>query len=140
MAVRSGMMEREPRGTNCATRQRGYDSHCSPVCSHSCLLRNPGPSIAPWSGSHRTRPSRIFLFFPWIYSFCTPHQPSYPVFDLTSISTVSNHLCSSPAHIQSLADWVFNFKLSFDDFGAISLFGYVYPLCGTTDRAASKRF
>lgn len=89
-----------------------------PVCSHSCLLRNRDSFMSPQSGPCRIQPSRIFLcflFFLDLYSFCTPRQPSYPVFDQISISAVLIRLCLSPARFQpheAFADWVVTPALS----------------------------
>lgn len=90
-----------------------------PVCSHSCLLRKPGTRSCRLRADHVAFSllGYFFIFFSRIsiYSFCTPRQPSYPVFDQISISAVSIRLCLSPARLQpheTFADWVVTPALS----------------------------
>lgn len=100
------------------TRRRGYVSHLPPVCSHYCLLRKPGTRSCRLRADHVALSplGYFFLFFLLdLYSFCTPRQPSYPVFDQISISAVSIRLCLSPARLQpheTFADWVVTPALS----------------------------
>lgn len=89
-----------------------------PVCSHSYLLRKPGTRSCRLRADHVAFSllGHFFVFFFLdLYSFCTPQQPSYPVFDQISISAVSIRLCLSPARLQPhgpFADWVVTPALS----------------------------